>query len=336
MDHLSKAEIAKVKKVKSKKMEEDILMKENVVAVGIGLKIVNGKTTNRPALITYVTCKKPVDELTEKDLIPATVDGVETDVIEIGMPTIQETEEEQLIKEGNTQQRKLPDNQLNTRIRPVKGGWSVGHGDITAGTAGAIVFNKDEPLPNKYYILSNNHVLANSNEANIGDPILQPGTIDGGKLNEDQVAVLSRFIPIDFTPAVPLSDHKNLVDAAIAEGSLQELDRDIYWSGYVKGWTKKEDVEVGQRVKKTGRTTGYTTGTIISVDTTVDVNFGGNRVARFKDQIFTTHMSEGGDSGSLVTDIENRAVGLLFAGSPEVTILNQIENVRNLLRIDFV
>jgi len=72
---------------------------------------------------------------------------------------------------------------LNTQIRPAPGGWSVGHFAITAGTIGTGVYDilpggsvhpprpgLGMPLP--FYILSNNHVLANSNGANIGDPIL--------------------------------------------------------------------------------------------------------------------------------------------------------------------
>lgn len=330
MPHLSKQEVAKVQVVKNKKNEDAMMRKKNVVGLGIGVKITNGLPTGKPALVTYVTSKKPLETLENEDVIPELLDGIETDVIEIGMPTVQPSTKE------NDLLRTLPSNQLNTRIRPVKGGWSVGHPNITAGTIGAVVFNKEEQNPLKYYILSNNHVLANSNHASIGDPILQPGPVDGGRSPDDQIATLSRFVPIDFTPDKPESEHDNLVDAAIAEGSLQELDREVYWNGYVKGWLKKEDVEVGTVIKKTGRTTGYTSAKITSVDATIDVNFGNNRVARFQDQIITTPFSEGGDSGSLVTDSENRAIGLLFAGSPDVTILNQIQNVRSLLRIDFV
>ncbi|QZT32544.1 S1 family peptidase [Caldalkalibacillus thermarum TA2.A1] len=87
-------------------------------------------------------------------------------------------------------------------------------------------------------------------------------------------------------------------------------------------------------VQKTGRTTCYTTGRIMAVDSTIDVGYGGGRVARFKDQIVTTNISAGGDSGSLVTTLDNIAVGLLFAGSSQATIVNQIENVRALLGIE--
>ncbi|MBW2739249.1 MAG: hypothetical protein JRE64_10480 [Deltaproteobacteria bacterium] len=46
-------------------------------------------------------------------------------------------------------------------------------------------------------ILSNNHVLANSNAAEIGDPVLQPGPHDGGRYPEDHIADLEQFVPIN-------------------------------------------------------------------------------------------------------------------------------------------
>ncbi len=49
-------------------------------------------------------------------------------------------------------------------------------------------------------MLSNNHVLANSNDATAGDAILQPGPADGGRLGPDTIAVLERFCPIEFAP----------------------------------------------------------------------------------------------------------------------------------------
>lgn len=64
------------------------------------------------------------------------------------------------------------------------------------------------------------------------------------------------------------------------------------------------------------------------------MGYGGGKVARFKDQIVTTDISAGGDSGSLVTTLDNVAVGLLFGGSSIATIINQIENVRSLLKVE--
>src|SRR5437899_12519168 len=82
--------------------------------------------------------------------------------------------------------------------------FSVGHPAITAGTIGARV----RDALGHVYILSNNHVLANSNGASIGDPEYQPGPFDGGTA-ADQIATLTDFQAIDFSGA------NNTIDAAI-------------------------------------------------------------------------------------------------------------------------
>lgn len=291
--------------------------KANVVGVGIGIKFTNGVPTGEPSLLILVSKKIPEEKLGKSDIIPIFIDSVPTDVVDIGgMPTA---------------------NTLTRRIRPAEGGYSVGHKDITAGTIGTCVYDilpAGIGKPPKNYILSNNHVLANENNAAIGDPILQPGPFDGGVEPTDRIATLSKFIPITFEPPTPRDQHNNTVDAAIAEGLFQFLDREIYWTGYVAGWRPKANVTVGTLVKKTGRTTNLTFGQITAVNVTVDVLFSSG-IARFNDQIMTTNMSAGGDSGSLLlTKNDNVAVGLLFAGSPSATFHNQIENVRNALQIE--
>ena len=238
---------------------------------------------------------------------------------------------------------------LTKRIRPASGGYSVGHFQITAGTIATCVYdllpgastNPANPvhgvgIPSKYYILSNNHVLANVNAGPIGAPILQPGPFDGGVDPADRIATLSRFITVQLTPAVPLASQNNLVDCAVAEGQFHDLNREVYWEGYVRGWRRRANVltMVGQTVKKTGRTTNFTTGRITAVNATVDVNFGGGRVGRMEDQVVTTNMSAGGNSGSLVMTLDNVAIGLLFAGSNVSMIANQIENVRTMLGVE--
>ena len=143
-------------------------------------------------------------------------------------------------------------------------------------------------MPGKYYILSNNHVLANSNMARIGDPVLQPGRYDGGTLPSDMIARLSRFVPIRF--GGPL----NLVDAAIAQADFHDIDREIYWVGYIKGVRTLRTIN--EIVQKTGRTTNYTTGKVTHLNAIVNVNYGGGRIARMARQIVTTNMSAGGSA----------------------------------------
>jgi hypothetical protein len=331
MAEVAKASAAAIEELLPREEER---RKSNVVGVAAGIKWKNGTPTGEPAVLALVTTKVDKDALNAKDLVPPKVANMQTDVLAIGVPMA-----------GGSEPLEVGPQTLARRIRPAEGGYSVGHFAITAGTIATSVYDilpggsTNPPqhgigIPPRYYILSNNHVLANSNSANLGDRILQPGPFDGGVVPTDHIANLSRFVPITFSPPVPLPNHNNLVDAAIAEGQFHDLDREIYWIGYVRGWRRRAGVTVGTIVQKTGRTTNYTTGRITAVNATVDVNYGGGRVARFLDQIVTTNISAGGDSGSLVTTLDDVAVGLLFAGSAVATIVNQIEHVRALLRVE--
>jgi hypothetical protein len=75
------------------------------------------------------------------------------------------------------------------------------------------------------------------------------------------------------------------------------------------------------------------------LNATVNVGYmtaRGPRTARFTGQVITQPMSQGGDSGSLIVDsTENRAVGLLFAGSSMATIFTPIDVVLAALNITF-
>ncbi len=314
---------------------ELLLQKRNVLATGVGYKRVAGERTDRLCIVCSVVHKIPLAELESRDHIPAELDGLPTDVVESGpIRALQSTTE---------------------RFRPAPGGVSVGHRDITAGTLGCVVRRDGQP-----YILSNNHVLANSNQAGIGDPILQPAPYDGGRYPQDQIAVLSDFVPLEFEggssscgvanglveaantvagwfgsdtrlQAVTTLAQANLVDAAIAR-PLEDgyLDPKILHIGSIEGVAEGE---LGMAVKKCGRTTGFTEGEIEQIDVTVKVQYGAGRVALFRDQLMAGAMSQGGDSGSAVLDSSNRLIGLLFAGSDNSTIMNRIGNVFSALNV---
>ncbi len=316
---------------------EDFLAKplNNVVGLAEGIKWKNGKPTGEPALIVLVTHKLEKGQVDPKDLVPSKLSDMQTDVLAVGFP----------FAGGDAESSGAGVQTLARRIRPAQGGNSVGHKNITAGTIATCVYDilpggsvsppvHGVGIPAKYYILSNNHVLANSNNASTGDAVLQPGPYDGGTDPADLIANLTRFIPITFNPPTPLASHNNLADCAIAEGQFHDLNRSIYWIGHVRAWRRRANVTVGTVVKKTGRTTNFTTGRITAINATVDVGYGAGKVARFKDQIVTTYMSGPSDSGSLVVTLDNIAVGLLFAGSSTSMVANQIENVRSLLRVE--
>lgn len=315
--------------------QKDTLFKlSNVVGYGTGFKNVGEQQTDKYALVVMVNEKLPKSMLSPEDVIPSEFNGQLTDVIQVGNVRALRT----------------------SRFRPAPGGVSIGHLDITAGTFGAVV--RDVELGHRL-ILSNNHVLANSNNANLGDAIYQPGPVDGGTAS-DHIADLYDYVPINFgglsgsssfasllavvgnlilslsgdscSLKVECPDVANLVDAALAlplEDS--DISDEILDIGVVSG-TKLPLLEAS--VRKSGRTTGLTIGTILLVNAVVNVSYGGGRTARFEEQIITTNMSQGGDSGSLLVDgEENVAVGLLFAGSSEVTIHGEIGNVLELLDV---
>jgi hypothetical protein len=123
----------------------------------------------------------------------------------------------------------------------------------------------------------------------------------------------------------------NLVDAAIATPlNAADVKDEILNIGAIQGTVAGE---LGMAIKKSGRTTGFTTGVIQQVDVTANVQYGAGRIAVFSDQLLAGAMSQGGDSGSAVLDDNNRLTGLLFAGSDTTTIINRIENVFSALRV---
>jgi len=329
-----------IKRVKERHAAE-LLSKANVVGVAVGYKEKGGQKTKEPSLIVMVRKKVPLSELKRRDIVPSEIDRVITDVKEVG--------EIRALSQDPTD-----------RWRPAPGGVSIGHYRITAGTLGTVARDIGT---NEKLILSNNHVLADSNDGEIGDAVLQPGAYDGGVLPADTIAQLVKFIPIRFiqeTPDCPISTsvantanlvaralgsrHRllavrlqqlpNQVDAALAKPiEANMLSDEILSIGQIVG---TKEAELGLAVRKSGRTTGYTTGTIELLDATVSVNYGAGRTAVFEDQIVSTAMSQGGDSGSLLVDAtENLAVGLLFAGSEQTTIHNPIGAVINALNISF-
>jgi len=322
--------------IKVKRRNVDYLLsRRNVVACGVGLKEVEGGITDEPCVVVSVTKKMPEEQLSPADIVPKKLGEVRTDVQETGVI------------------RALQDH--TDRWRPAPGGVSIGHVDITGGTLGCLVTKGDH-----LFILANNHVLANSNAAEKRDPIIQPARYDGGTL-DDRIATLEDFIPLNFGAGPPScsiatgvesflnslarllgSSHRvmafqelseaNRVDAAIARPLSDDLvEKRILVIGVPKG---SRDATLGTRVKKSGRTSGFTTGEIIQIDVTAQVSYAGAKIAIFEDQLMAGAMSKGGDSGAAVLDEEDFVIGLLFAGSYTTTIINPIRFVLEALNVE--
>lgn len=315
-----------------------LLGRANVVACGVGYKVTSEGPTDEPAVVISVTAKVPAAQLSENDLVPKIVDGAKTDVIETGVI------------------RAFADHQ--GRWRPtIPPGVSIGPGNTTAaGTLGCLVRKRGET-----FILSNNHVLANANSGRVGDSILQPARLDSG-VDGDKVATLAEYIPLDFgdketscnlvktvekslnlaAKAVG-SSHRlvsyqattgtNYVDVALARPVTPgQFSSEILEIGIPKG---VRAATLGMMVKKSGRTTGFTHGQITQIAVTTQVSYGG-RAATFTNQLMAGAMSSPGDSGSAVLDEEGYVVGLLFAGSDTVTMINPIQSVIDALGIEIV
>ena len=225
------------------------------------------------------------------------------------------------------------------RHRPAPGGVSVAHTKVTAGTLGSRAIGLTAPWTNRHLILSNNHVLANSNAAAVGDSIVQHGPADGGHHPADQIAVLARWVPISFGGAA------NLVDCAFGWAWHERIRGEQYYlSGgspaYYRTGTAPLAASLGMTVGKSGRTTGLTQGRVTQIGVSVNVNYGGGRVALFRNQIAIQSVnanpfSAGGDSGSLIWNwaAGMRPVGLLFAGGGGTTFANPIGTVLSALNI---
>jgi len=219
---------------------------------------------------------------------------------------------------------------------PVPIGVSTGNiGECSAGTIGARLKDTAENV----YALSNNHVYALENNAPINSTILQPGLYDtrcaSGQSNV--IGTLFAFVPINFAGG------NNTVDAAIASSSAAQLNNYTPKSdGYgtpnhqiYQAPSTGRKLYLGQRVKKYGRTTRLTTGTITGLNATFKVCYDSScsLIATFVNQIVIGRggFSGAGDSGSLIVTNDSNAypVGLLFAGGSGVTIANPIDAVLN-------
>ncbi len=324
---------------------QELSENDNIIGIGEGHKWIRGENTGQKATVVLVRKKLGKDNLLRGSIIPQRLNNRPTDVIEVGDIRLY--------------------NDRTGMMRPARPGISIGHYKVSAGTLGAIV--KDR-LTGETLILSNNHVLANSSDgtddrAAAGDIILQPGSIDGSSdPAEATIGYLKRFIPLNrrvaasqcpiaklfettlnkciaiFRPNYQIkvlreNDAVNVVDCAVARPVSEAVVTDeILGFGKVAGI---KEPEIGMEIKKSGRSSGITSSFILATDVTVRVDVGNKEYGIFTDQILAGPMSVPGDSGSLILTEDNHAVGLLFAGSEKVTMLNRIDHVFDALNIRF-
>jgi hypothetical protein len=208
----------------------------------------------------------------------------------------------------------------------IVGGISGAHTNLTgqSGTIGYFCTRKSKlPRRKEIHLLSNSHVFADLQKAKIddGDLIMQPSP--GEPASNRPVGALVNFSTLKFDGDTKEPNH---VDAAIAKlWGPQPHKPVIPLIGAVKGYVEKKDVELGEAARKFGRTTGYTEGRVFSIYLDIWIRYDRTgQSAFFQNQLliepasptFTKFVAKG-DSGSLVIDGGQHAVGLIFAGTSE-------------------
>ncbi len=287
--------------------EKELLALKGVAGIGIG--------RSSPEKI-HVYLKSACPSCIEK--IPTEIGGVKTETIITG--TIRTLAQ-------------MPVSPLSVsrtaKYRPCPAGVSISHQSVTAGTFGIVCYdnNTNEPM-----LLSNNHVLANEHSiqlpgSSIGDDIVQPGIIDGGIVGRDTIAQLARTNELDIMG-------ENEFDCAIAAPiSTDDISNIILDIGMI---SNMGEPQIGDIVRKSGRTTSLTESKIVDVNATIKVDYSRLGELTFKNQtIIYPGFAAGGDSGSvIVRNRDNAAVGLLFAGSETISIANKMIGVADHMNVN--
>jgi hypothetical protein len=207
----------------------------------------------------------------------------------------------------------------------IVGGISGANTNLTgqSGTIGYFCTRKSKlPRRKEIHLLSNSHVFADLRKAKVddGDLIMQPSPGEPG--SNRPIGTLVNFSELKFDDI----SEPNHVDAAIARlWGPERHDAMIPLIGAVKGYVEKGDIEIGEAVRKFGRTTGYTEGRVFSIYLDIWIRYDRTgQSAFFQNQVliepalgeFAKFVSKG-DSGSLVVDASQHAIGLIFAGTSD-------------------
>jgi len=278
----------------------------NIQGIGVGMKECCGHITGDLCVKIFVREKLPKGKIDRSAQIPESIQGLATDVEPI---------------------QEFHASVFTLRDRPqARCGVSISHPSVGAGSMAALVQLNNGKLA----ILSNNHVLANENNAVVGQSrILQPGFRDGGNFKTDGIGLLEKFIPLKF-------GQKNALDAAVAHTSFSLVSPQHF--NYMLN-PRPVAARKMMFVIKNGRTTQGTGGWISTIganDMTVNYRSG---IAFFDNQIVIKGLSNqafslNGDSGALVVSAGTKQpVGLLFAGSPTQSLATPIATVMQQLGI---
>lgn len=298
------------------RVEAEYLARPGVTGIDVGYKVVGGVQTDEVAIRVHVAKKKA--SVPKAQLVPASIDGAVTDVLE-------RTYELQVVREPMDFSAQAD----TTHYATLQGGISMGPsraigGFVFAGTLGAIVTDN---VSGKKAAVTNFHVACVDSGWSVGDRQVQPSRVDTGTVPGDEFGAILRAV---------LSSH---VDGAVISIDAGETTAGtIVDIGTVNG---TKPATLGMVVRKRGRTTGLTHGSVDGLSLSVSVDYGdGLGVHVLTDQVSIATdtaqnplFSDHGDSGSVIVDSTGAVVALLFAGSGTNTVGNPIASVLSELNI---
>ncbi|RKD95414.1 chymotrypsin family serine protease [Halopiger aswanensis] len=292
----------------------------------------------------FVSRKRPKDCLAEKDDVEKRIadagDDVDVEVVDSGYDEEREGFDALSVLEP------VPEAApgRTDRHRPVPAGVSEINANSTAGTGGPYPARVEDPdvasdddgavwrddvAAGDLVRLSNNHVYARSNAADLGEAVLQPSPEDGGD-GDDRVGDLVGYVPVEDGVRVDVAARS--ADPERESATYYELE-----DAWPTGVRRENYADLrGETVTKTGRTTGVSSAPIEATGASVRVDFGEQGVVTLREQLVAGPMSEPGDSGSPVFLEDGTLVGLLFAGSARQTICNRIANVEAELGVEIL
>lgn len=284
----------------------------NVTSVGIGCRVKDGRPTRTLAIQVTVTKKLDPKELRDLGLAPLPKSVPTGDGREIPVDVVQRSYKASYMLTPEPAGSTLapaptaPKLQRRRRLSRIMPGISVGHLNAKAGTIGAVVYDKRTGRP---CVLSNGHILQGP-DGMPGDVVLQPGRFDDSDVANNSLGTLLR-------------SHVGLAgDCAIAGIETRMFDERILELGIAP--KKLAKVAIGDRVVKSGRTTGVTRGTVVRIGVIIRHDYGG-RIGTVQVGGFEIGPTPGapppngmlcdeGDSGSLWVIDKNGAATDIAAG----------------------
>lgn len=292
------------------RVEQELLGRPGVTGVDVGYKEVGGERTDQVAIRVHVARK--TDDIPHEERIPEQIEGAVTDVVERRYELHVASLELDVSAQADT-----------THYATLQGGISMGpsrviDNHIFAGTLGAIVIDN---ATRAHAALTNFHVAAVDSGWHAGDRMVQPSRIDTGVVPGDEFgAILRATLSGNVDGAVISIDAGKATACTVAE------------IGDVRG---SKAATLGMAVRKRGRTTGLSYGTVDGIAATVNVDYGDglgvhtltNQVSIAADTAHNAIFSDHGDSGSVIVDSGGYVVGLLFAGAGASTVANPISAV---------